>query len=97
MNAARHRTTILTGGPGTGKTTTVARMLVLLADQAAARDETLSIALAAPTGKAATRLEEAVEAGLVEIAASLARGPRGGRPGGAPARCDAAPAAGLAA
>ncbi len=70
MNAARHRTTILTGGPGTGKTTTVARMLVLLADQAAARDETLSIALAAPTGKAATRLEEAVEAGLVEIAAS---------------------------
>jgi exodeoxyribonuclease V alpha subunit len=70
MNAARHRTTILTGGPGTGKTTTVARMLVLLADQAAARDETLSIALAAPTGKAATRLEEAVEAGLAEIAAA---------------------------
>ena len=70
MNAARHRTTILTGGPGTGKTTTVARMLVLLADQAAARQETLSIALAAPTGKAATRLEEAVEAGLAEIAAA---------------------------
>ena len=68
MNAARHRTTILTGGPGTGKTTTVARMLVLLADQAGGRDETLSIALAAPTGKAATRLEEAVEAGLAEIA-----------------------------
>jgi exodeoxyribonuclease V alpha subunit len=68
MSAARRRTTILTGGPGTGKTTTVARMLVLLADQAAARDETLSIALAAPTGKAATRLEEAVEAGLSEIA-----------------------------
>ena len=68
MNAARHRTTILTGGPGTGKTTTVARMLVLLADQAEARDEKLSIALAAPTGKAATRLEEAVEAGLTEIA-----------------------------
>ena len=70
MSAARRRTTILTGGPGTGKTTTVARMLVLLADQAAARDEVLSIALAAPTGKAATRLEEAVEAGLAEIAAA---------------------------
>ena len=70
MSVARHRTTILTGGPGTGKTTTVARMLVLLADQAAARGETLSIALAAPTGKAATRLEEAVEAGLAEIAAA---------------------------
>ncbi|HET6940099.1 MAG TPA: exodeoxyribonuclease V subunit alpha, partial [Nocardioides sp.] len=68
MSAARRRTTILTGGPGTGKTTTVARMLVLLADQAAARDEVLSIALAAPTGKAATRLEEAVEAGLAEVA-----------------------------
>ena len=68
MNAARHRTTILTGGPGTGKTTTVARMLVLLADQAEARNEKLSIALAAPTGKAATRLKEAVEAGLTEIA-----------------------------
>jgi exodeoxyribonuclease V alpha subunit len=67
MSAARRRTTILTGGPGTGKTTTVARMLVLLADQAAARDQMLSIALAAPTGKAATRLEEAVEAGLAEI------------------------------
>jgi exodeoxyribonuclease V alpha subunit len=70
MSAARRRTTILTGGPGTGKTTTVARMLVLLADQAAARGEVLSIALAAPTGKAATRLEEAVEAGLAELAES---------------------------
>ena len=54
--AVRRRTTILTGGPGTGKTTTVARLLSLLADQAGRR---LSIALAAPTGKAATRLQEA--------------------------------------
>ena len=54
--AVRRRTTILTGGPGTGKTTTVARLLALLADQAGGG---LAIALAAPTGKAATRLQEA--------------------------------------
>ncbi|WP_341927780.1 exodeoxyribonuclease V subunit alpha [Nocardioides psychrotolerans] len=58
--AVRRWTTVLTGGPGTGKTTTVARMLVLLADQAAAAGRRCSIALAAPTGKAATRLQEAV-------------------------------------
>jgi exodeoxyribonuclease V alpha subunit len=48
--------TVLTGGPGTGKTTTVARLLALLA--AGSR---LRIALAAPTGKAAARLQEAVQ------------------------------------
>ena len=34
VRAVRQWTTVLTGGPGTGKTTTVARLLVLLADQA---------------------------------------------------------------
>ena len=48
--------TVLTGGPGTGKTTTVARLLALLA--AGTR---LRVALAAPTGKAAARLQEAVQ------------------------------------
>jgi exodeoxyribonuclease V alpha subunit len=53
--------TVLTGGPGTGKTTTVARLLALLAEQAAqAGQPPLRIALAAPTGKAAARLLEAV-------------------------------------
>ena len=53
--------TVLTGGPGTGKTTTVARLLALLAEQAAlAGRPRLRIALAAPTGKAAARLAEAV-------------------------------------
>jgi exodeoxyribonuclease V alpha subunit len=53
--------TVLTGGPGTGKTTTVARLLALFAEQAklSARPP-LRIALAAPTGKAAARLQEAV-------------------------------------
>ncbi|OBK38176.1 exodeoxyribonuclease V subunit alpha [Mycobacterium sp. 1245111.1] len=55
--------TVLTGGPGTGKTTTVARLLALLAEQAGA--SRLRIALAAPTGKAAARLAEAVQ---IEVA-----------------------------
>ncbi|MGB0101577.1 MAG: AAA family ATPase, partial [Nocardioides sp.] len=63
--AVHRRTTILTGGPGTGKTTTVARLLALLADQAGGR---LTVALAAPTGKAATRLQEAVTTELAEVA-----------------------------
>ncbi|HET8960480.1 exodeoxyribonuclease V subunit alpha [Nocardioides sp.] len=61
VRAVRQSTTVLTGGPGTGKTTTVARILALLADQAAARGEPISIALTAPTGKAASRLQESVE------------------------------------
>ena len=54
--------TVLTGGPGTGKTTTVARLLALLSEQAQLdRRPALRIALAAPTGKAAARLLEAVQ------------------------------------
>lgn len=57
--------TVLTGGPGTGKTTTVARLLALLAEQASSASAApLRIALAAPTGKAAARLQEAV---LLEV------------------------------
>lgn len=55
--SALGRVSVLAGGPGTGKTTTVARMLALLRDQPG---EPVRIALAAPTGKAAARLEEAV-------------------------------------
>ena len=54
--------TVLTGGPGTGKTTTVARLLALFAEQAQPTGNArLRIALAAPTGKAAARLQEAVQ------------------------------------
>ena len=69
VRAVRQWTTVMTGGPGTGKTTTVARMLALLADQAAARGERLSVALSAPTGKAAARLQEAVVGELEGLAA----------------------------
>ncbi len=56
------RLTVLTGGPGTGKTTTVARLLAVLHEVAGPG---LRVALAAPTGKAAARLQEAVR---VEVA-----------------------------
>ena len=58
--ALAQRVTVLTGGPGTGKTTTVARLLALFAGQAGTGSR-LRIALAAPTGKAAARLQEAVQ------------------------------------
>jgi exodeoxyribonuclease V alpha subunit len=56
-SAVRNWTAIIGGGPGTGKTTTVAKLLVALLDQPGER---LRVALAAPTGKAATRLTDAV-------------------------------------
>jgi exodeoxyribonuclease V alpha subunit len=61
---------VIAGGPGTGKTTTVARVLALLYEQASAAGRRPPlVALAAPTGKAAVRLDEAVkeEAGRLPI------------------------------
>jgi exodeoxyribonuclease V alpha subunit len=60
--------TVLTGGPGTGKTTTVARLLALVAEQAGASRP--RIALAAPTGKAAARLQEAVQQEIAKLDAA---------------------------
>lgn len=65
--AAGQWTTVLTGGPGTGKTTTVAGLLAVLAEQAELAGRPLRIALTAPTGKAAARLGEAT----AEAAAKL--------------------------
>ncbi|TVS85623.1 exodeoxyribonuclease V subunit alpha [Mycobacterium helveticum] len=63
--------TVLTGGPGTGKTTTVARLLALAAERAElAGGPRPRIALAAPTGKAAARLQEAVAEQLAGLAAA---------------------------
>jgi exodeoxyribonuclease V alpha subunit len=56
-SALRRRLAVVAGGPGTGKTTTVARIVALLAEQPGAAP---LVALAAPTGKAAARLEESV-------------------------------------
>lgn len=68
--AVRRSFSIITGGPGTGKTYTVARLLALLfalADDPAR----LRIALAAPTGKAAARLKQSIDDALGGLAAKV--------------------------
>ncbi len=55
---------IISGGPGTGKTTTVARLLVL---HQRSSGKPLKVALAAPTGKAAGRMGEALKAGMKRL------------------------------
>lgn len=55
---------VLSGGPGTGKTTVVAKILVLLQEAGEGR---LRIALAAPTGKGAARLQDAVHRSLEKL------------------------------
>jgi len=60
--ALRHRFTVISGGPGTGKTTTIAKMIFLFHRSAA--DKPPKIVLAAPTGKAAARMQEALDRGL---------------------------------
>ncbi|NNM53019.1 MAG: exodeoxyribonuclease V subunit alpha [Pseudomonadales bacterium] len=65
--SVRSHFSIITGGPGTGKTYTVARLLALLLaiDDDPAR---LRVAMAAPTGKAAARLTQSIDTALAELA-----------------------------
>ena len=63
-NACLNRFSVITGGPGTGKTTTVTRLLAALISQ----QPNLRIALAAPTGKAAARLVESILAAKAKLA-----------------------------
>jgi exodeoxyribonuclease V alpha subunit len=65
VTAVRGRVTVISGGPGTGKTTTVARIMALLALAGGVAGEEISIA--APTGKAAARLGEAIGRALAEL------------------------------
>lgn len=58
--SVRNNLSVISGGPGTGKTTTVVRILALLAEQCRAGAEPFDVALAAPTGKAAARLKESI-------------------------------------
>lgn len=69
--ALRRALLLVTGGPGTGKTTTITRLLVLrmaLAQQSGATP--LRIALAAPTGRAAERMAESLRKAAAAIVAS---------------------------
>ncbi|MDY7577381.1 exodeoxyribonuclease V subunit alpha [Herbaspirillum sp. RTI4] len=64
--ALRSGVSIITGGPGTGKTYTVARLLALLFAMSS-QPQQLRVALAAPTGKAAARLKQAIDGALQEL------------------------------
>lgn len=67
-NTLRSRFSVITGGPGTGKTYTVVRLLALLQRLALNNDgQRLNIRLAAPTGKAAARLKESIQSALSEM------------------------------
>lgn len=55
-----NRLAVISGGPGTGKTATVIRLMALLLEQAEPAGDEMHFALAAPTGKAAARLKESV-------------------------------------
>jgi exodeoxyribonuclease V alpha subunit len=94
---------IISGGPGTGKTHTVARILATIQtlhawQQQRARKKLLRIALAAPTGKAAARLEESIRKAKLSLPEDLRRDiPEqaqtlhrllGSRPGAATFRCN---------
>jgi exodeoxyribonuclease V alpha subunit len=64
----RRGVSIIAGGPGTGKTYTVARLLAAAHLVAAHEGRELQVALAAPTGKAAARMGEAVKAAVLGLA-----------------------------
>lgn len=69
-SAVVRRLSVVAGGPGTGKTTTIARIAALHCEQALGRgDPQPLIALTAPTGRAAARLEQAVheEAAVLDV------------------------------
>lgn len=64
--ALRGRFSVITGGPGTGKTYTAARLLAALL-ATAERPDQLRVALAAPTGKAAARLKQSIDRALTDL------------------------------
>jgi exodeoxyribonuclease V alpha subunit len=66
-NAASLPFSVISGGPGTGKTTTVTKLLALLVAQSFSQGKPLRIELAAPTGKAAARLTESISSAKADL------------------------------
>jgi exodeoxyribonuclease V alpha subunit len=69
--AASQNVSVITGGPGTGKTTTVIRLMALLQGLARHAHKKLQIKLAAPTGKAAARLSQSISAAMGKLPSEL--------------------------
>ncbi|EGN75422.1 exodeoxyribonuclease V, alpha subunit [Idiomarina sp. A28L] len=69
--AAQRKFAIITGGPGTGKTTTVVRLLAILRQK---HGDNLRILLAAPTGKAAARLTESISGAIIRLPEAMQAG-----------------------
>ncbi|WP_339767315.1 exodeoxyribonuclease V subunit alpha [uncultured Paraglaciecola sp.] len=69
--AASQNVSVITGGPGTGKTTTVIRLMALLQGLARHKGKRLQIKLAAPTGKAAARLSQSISAAMSALPETL--------------------------
>ncbi|MFW6365947.1 MAG: exodeoxyribonuclease V subunit alpha [Spirochaetota bacterium] len=70
VTAASRRFSVIAGGPGTGKTTTVCKVLLLRIQQAVQRGKDCRILMLAPTGKAASRLKESVRSGIQAMVTS---------------------------
>ena len=73
-NSAIRRFAVITGGPGTGKTTTVVKLLALLKRLSDDQGQQLDIALAAPTGKAAARLSSSIGGALQRLPEGFRQG-----------------------
>ena len=69
--ALRGKLAVITGGPGTGKTYTVARLLALLFAMQGEAAGNLRVALAAPTGKAAARLKQSIDHALDQLSGKV--------------------------
>ena len=62
--------TVISGGPGTGKTSTVVKILALIAESGIKKGKEIKVSLSAPTGKAAARLREAVNTAMAALPVS---------------------------
>lgn len=65
--ACANQFSVISGGPGTGKTTTVTKLLALLVQLAHKQSTQLTIELVAPTGKAAARLTESISGAINQL------------------------------